>query len=219
MELLVAMSVFSLMIVMMLGMTNSLLGHASRIDANTQIERDVRIFFDLLRRDLAQARIGKQQIFFRGESNKMFFATSSPKLSTNHVSDIRLVTYQLTPDNQIIRSVIEPTMSNYSAGVWSPTNTWWTNSSTTNANFSEVILEGVIPYTNSGTTYPFFTYIARSTGMTIGAPTQTTNPPAGVVVAFGVQSSKSLQRGSTNLSDRRDFRYDIELNLPPIFDP
>jgi prepilin-type N-terminal cleavage/methylation domain-containing protein len=55
-ELLVAMAVFSMMTVLMLSMTNSLIGNVSRIDENTEIERSVRVFFDLLRRDLHYAR-------------------------------------------------------------------------------------------------------------------------------------------------------------------
>jgi len=214
-ELLVAMAVFSLMIVMMLSMTNSLIGHSARIDENTEIERDVRVFFDLLRRDLAQARIGQQQNIFRGESNRLFFAASSPLLKTNHVSDVRLIVYQFTGGN-VSRSVVEPTIANFTNGVWNSSSTnWWQNAGLTNASFTEVILEGVQPYSN----YPFFAYVARTSGNPLSAPTQTTNPPAGVEVSFGILGKNDKAKGGAVTNATKEFKYDIELSLPPIFDP
>jgi len=213
------MTVFSVMIVMMLSMSNSLIGHASRIDENTEIERDVRVFFDLLRRDLAQCRIGLNQNTFRGETNRLIFASSTPRLKTDHVSDVRLIVYQLDGD-KVLRSVVEPTMSNFTAGSWNPyTSTWWNNAALTNTAFTEVILEGIIPYTSQGQTYPLFTYVSRSTGSVLPAPTTTTNPPAGVMVSFGILGKSARQKDATGLVATKDFRYDIEMNLPPIFDP
>lgn len=213
------MTVFSMMIVLMLSMTNALIGHSSRIDENTEIERDVRIFFDLLRRDLAQSRIGLQQNTFHGESNRLFFASSSPHLKTNYVSDVRLIVYQMAGD-KVLRSVIEPTISNFSSNSWNPyTANWWQNAGLTNALFTEVILEGVRPYSNQGQTDPLFTYISRSTGTVLPAPTVTTNPPAGVVVAFELLGKNALKKDNPTATATKKFRYDIELNLPPIFDP
>jgi hypothetical protein len=200
-------------------MTNALIGHSSRIDENTEIERDVRIFFDLLRRDLAQSRIGLQQNTFRGESNRLFFASSSPHLKTNHVSDVRLIVYQIVGD-KVLRSVVEPTISNFDSGSWNPyTANWWQNAGLTNALFTEVILEGVQPYSNQGQTYPLFTYVSRSSGTVMPAPTATTNPPAGVMVSFGLLGKNALKKDNPTASATKDFKYDIELNLPPIFDP
>ena len=211
------MAVFSLMIVMMLSMTNSLIGHSARIDENTEIERDVRVFFDLLRRDLAQARIGQQQNTFRGESNRLFFAASSPLLKTDHVSDVRLIVYQFTGGN-VSRSVVEPTIANFTNTdrAWNPFSTnWWTNTNLTNPSFTEVILEGVQPYSN----YPFFAYVARTSGNPLSAPTQTTNPPAGVEVSFGILGKNAKAKGGAVTNATKEFKYDIELSLPPIFDP
>ena len=220
-ELLVAMAVFSMMTVLMLSMTNSLIGNVSRIDENTEIERSVRVFFDLLRRDLAQSRIGKSQNFFRGESNRIFFASSSPRLNTNHVSDVRLIVYEMNVVNQTIRrAVVEPTMSNYSSGAWNTTNTnWWNSPAFSDTNFSEIILEGVQVHSNNGVTTPPFLYVERNTGNPLYGPTAVTNPPAGVTVAFGILGKKAISRGVTNAQFTKMFRYDIELSLPPAFDP
>lgn len=220
-ELLVAMAVFSMMTVLMLSMTNSLIGNVSRIDENTEIERSVRVFFDLLRRDLAQSRIGKSQNFFRGESNRIFFASSSPRLHTNHVSDVRLIVYEMNVVNQTIRrAVVEPTMSNYSSGAWNTTNTnWWSSPAFSDTNFSEIILEGVQVHSNNGVTTPPFLYVERNTGNSLYGPTSVTNPPAGVTVAFGILGKKAISRGVTNAQSTKMFRYDIELSLPPAFDP
>jgi prepilin-type N-terminal cleavage/methylation domain-containing protein len=220
-ELLVAMAVFSMMTVLMLSMTNSLIGNVSRIDDNTEVERSVRVFFDLLRRDLAQSRIGLSQNVFRGETNRICFASSSPRLNTNHVSDVRLIVYEMNAADQTIRrAVVEPTMSNHSSGAWNPTNAaWWNSSAFSDTNFSEIILEGVQVYTNQGQSAPPFSYVQRNTGALLSAPTATTNPPAGVVVAFGIVTKKAIARGVTNAQSTKSFRYDIELNLPPVFDP
>jgi hypothetical protein len=202
------------MVVMMLTMTNSLLGHSARVDENAEIERDVRVFFDLLRRDLAQCRIGLNQNTFRGESNRLYFASSTAHLKTNHVSDVRLIVYQQT-ENKILRSVVEPSISNFSDKAWNPyTNNWWANANLTNDNFTEVILEGVIPYTGK----PLFEFVERNTGKLLSSPTLHTNPPAGVVVSFGILGKRALARGNTT-NATKDFSYDIELNLPPIFEP
>ena len=212
------------MTVLMLSMTNSLIGNVSRIDDNTEVERSVRVFFDLLRRDLAQSRIGLSQNVFRGETNRICFASSSPRLNTNHVSDVRLIVYEMNAADQTIRrAVVEPTTNNYSSGAWNPTNTnWWTNTafSKTNTN-SEIILEGAQVYTNQGQSEPPFRYVERMTGNLTATtiPTAPTNPPAGVVVAFGIVTKKAISRGVTNAQSTKTFRYDIELNLPPAFDP
>jgi prepilin-type N-terminal cleavage/methylation domain-containing protein len=237
-ELLVATTVFSLMVVMMLTMTNSLLGHSARVDENAEIERDVRVFFDLLRRVLAQCRIGLNQNTFRGESNRLYFASSTAHLKTNHVSDVRLIVYQQAGD-KILRSVVEPTISNFTTGAWNPyTTNWWNNPALTNASFTEVILEGVIGHsdsnsfqlqtnslgnTNTDLSKPFFQFVERSTGdfIILQSPTYATlntNPPAGVFVSFGILGKRALARGNTT-NATKDFRYAIEFNLPPIFEP
>jgi type II secretory pathway pseudopilin PulG len=220
-ELLVAMTIFSLMVVLMMSMTNSLMGHVSRMDENSEIERSVRVFFELLRRDLAQSRIGLNQNVFRGESNRIFFTSSSPRLATNYVSDVRLISYEMNVANSTIRrTVVEPTMSNYSSGAWNPTNsTWWTNAALSDTNFSEVILDGVQLYSDKGQTTAPFSYVQRNTGSLLTTPTVSTNPPAGVVVSIGVLGKKAISRGVTNAQSTKTFRYDIELNLPPVFEP
>jgi prepilin-type N-terminal cleavage/methylation domain-containing protein len=220
-ELLVAMAVFSMMTVLMLSMTNSLIGNVSRINENTEVERSVRVFFDLLRRDLAQSRIGLRQNVFRGETNRICFASSSPRLNTNHVSDMRLIVYEMNAADQTIRrAVVEPTMSNHSSGAWNPTNaSWWNSPAFSDTNFSEIILEGVQVHSNDGVTTPPFSYVQRYTGALLTAPTSATTPPAGVMVAFGIVTKKAISRGVTNAQSTKTFRYDIELNLPPVFDP
>ena len=85
-EMLVATAIFSLMIVMLLQLTNSLLSNASRTDENLQTDQDVRILFDLMRRDLAQARIGTNQNQFYGSPTQVSFASSTSRLKTNYCS-------------------------------------------------------------------------------------------------------------------------------------
>jgi prepilin-type N-terminal cleavage/methylation domain-containing protein len=230
-ELLVSMAVFSILVVVMLNLTNALLSHSTRIDVNAEADRDVRVFFDFLRRDLAQARIGTNKNFFKGSTSNLYFVASTSKLKSNYVSDARLVAYQLRPDpdtnnhpnrTNIYRSIIDPTNANLSA---STTNWFYTNSaivdafSHTNTNNSEVILEGYVPFQP----YPLFTYVDQY-GKTLITPPDADHPPSGVVVAFGLLTKTAKQRGVTTVTGTNDanskmFQYDIELNLPPAYDP
>ncbi|MFZ4773981.1 MAG: PulJ/GspJ family protein [Terrimicrobiaceae bacterium] len=215
-EMLVATAVFSLMIVMLLQLTSGLMSNANRTDENLKIDQDVRILFDLMRRDLAQARIGTNQNQFLGTPTRVSFVSSSSRLKTNYVSDQRLVTYYLE-NNTIYRSVVEPTMSNY-PGVWDPLNpAWWIKSGTNNA---EALLEGVYPY-DSNYTNPF-TYSLRTQTNLVTA-TDTTNPPSGLTIGFSVAGKRAIARagGGTvvNTNEFKKMKYDIELNIPPPFNP
>ncbi|MEI6035432.1 MAG: prepilin-type N-terminal cleavage/methylation domain-containing protein [Verrucomicrobiae bacterium] len=216
-EMLVATTVFSLMIVMLLQLTSGLMSNANRTDENLKIDQDVRILFDLMRRDLAQARIGTNQNQFYGTPTQVSFVSSSSHLKTNYVSDQRLVTYFLE-SNTIYRSVVEPTISNYPT-VWDPLNpAWWTKSGTNNA---EALLEGVYPYdsTNWNNSNPF-QYTFRGTN-TNSSPA---NPPSGLTIGFSVASQRAMARAGgadkvTNTNERKQLKYDIELNIPPPFNP
>ena len=146
-EMLVATAIFSLLIVMLLQLTSGLMSNANRVDETLKIDQEVRILFDLMRRDLAQARIGTNQNQFYGTPTNVCFVSSSSHLKTNYVSDQRLVTY-FYASNTIYRAVADPTLTNYPT-VWNPliTNWWastgWTAYIATNA---EALLAGVYPY-------------------------------------------------------------------------
>ncbi len=221
-EMLVATAVFSLMIVMLLQLTSGLMSNASRVDENLQIDQEVRTLFDLMRRDLAQARIGTNQNQFSGTSNSVYFVSSSSRLKTNYVSDQRLVTYYYA-NNTIYRAVVEPTLDNFSNNVWNPLKpSWWTlpgfvANVSTNAS-AEALLEGVFPY---DATYPApFSYTIRTQTNPV-SDTATSNPPSGLTVGFSVASRKATRAGraDTSTNERKQFKYDIELNIPPPFNP
>lgn len=215
MELLVATAVFALMIVMLLQLTSGLMSNANRVDENLTIDQEVRILFDLMRRDLAQARIGTNQNQFFGNSTQVSFVSSTSRLRTNYVSDQRLVTY-FYESNTIYRAVVEPTTSNYPA-VWNPMNPgWWTQDVKAGA---EALLAGVYPY-DGNYTNPFV-YTLRS-GAVVGT-TDATNPPSGLTIGFSVAGRRAIARVAggavTNTNERLQLKYDIDLNIPPPFNP
>lgn len=215
--MLVATAVFLLMIVMLLQLSSGLMSNANRTDENLKIDQDIRTLFDLMRRDLSQARIGTNQNQFYGTSTQVSFVSSTSRLKTNYVSDQRLVTYYLE-NNTIYRSVIEPTITNY-PGVWDPLNPgWWTKGVKTNA---EALLEGVYPYDATDYQNPFM-YVLRN-GTVTNTATDATNPPSGLVVALSVAGKRAIARSGggpiTDTNSLRQLKYDIELNIPPAFNP
>ena len=222
-EMLVATAVFSMLVVVLLSMTSSMLTQSTRVDENAEADRDVRIFFDLMRRDLAQARIGTNKNLFRGDSNRLFFVSSSSRLRPDYVSDSRLITYRVdTNDKKVYRAVVDPviTDTNWNAG----TNGWWNNANIYGPTYSEAVLEGVLPYNPpGGGATDLFTYIRRDGGLT-NAPTVSNSPPAGVVIAFEMLTKTAKKRLGSNISNLKEsdikrFKYDIELNIPPSYDP
>lgn len=219
-EMLVATAVFSLLVVTLLSLTSAMLKQSTRMDENAEADRDVRVFFDFLRRDLAQARIGTNQNFFRGESNRLFFVASTSKLKTDYISDARLMAYYQI-GQQIYRTVVDPTTNNLGNGTWSAGKAnWWANASITDTNKGELILDGVVAYTDINGPAALFSYVAKgNTGNLTASPTSTNNPPSGVVVAFGLLSKNAKTRNTTNLADIKNYKYEIELNLPPVYDP
>jgi len=217
-EMLVATAVFSLMIAMLLQLTSGLMTNANRVDENLKIDQEVRTLFDLMRRDLAQARIGTNQNQFYGTPTQVSFVSSTSRLKTNYVSDQRLVTY-FYASNTIFRAVVEPTIGNYSSSpkVWDPINpSWWLNDVKANA---EALLEGVYPY-DLVYTNPF-QYVQRNGNRVFSADTN--NPPSGLTIGFSVLGKQALARmksgvtGATN--GAKQMKYDIELNIPPPFNP
>ena len=219
-EMLVATAIFSLMILMLLQLTSGLMSNANRVDENLQIDQEVRILFDLMRRDLAQARIGTNQNQFFGTATNVCFVSSSSHLKTNYVSDQRLVTY-FYANNTIYRAVVDPTLTNYPT-VWNPIQqSWWTQPGfvtnvATNAN-AEAMLTGVYPYDASWNNGNPFSYAFRGTN-TNSAPS---NPPSGLTIGFSVASRQATRSGrdAVNTNDRKQMIYDIELNIPPAFNP
>lgn len=201
-EMLVATAVFALMVALLLQLTNGLMSNANRMDENLQTDQDVRVLFDLMRRDLAQARVGTNQNQFFGSATRLSFVSSTPNLKTNYVSDQRLVTYYLS-SNAIWRAVITPTATNYPAP-WNPlVPQWWTNNVTVEA---EALLVGVFPY---GPQNPDpFVYTLRDGSVL--SDTSPTNPPSGLSVSFpwpdgGLSPGKpspptSLKRSNTTSS-------------------
>jgi len=220
-EMLVATAVFSLMIVLLLQLTSGLMSNANRVHANLTIDQEVRILFDLMRRDLAQARIGTNQNQFYGTPSQVSFVSSSSRLKTDYVSDQRLVTY-FYESNTIYRAVVEPTTNNYPT-VWNPIKpSWWTNDVKANA---EALLEGVSPYdippytTSSPYTNPF-SYKLRTQTESVWEATNHTNPPSGLTIGFAVASRGATRSGrAENTNERKKMKYDIELNIPPAFNP
>lgn len=222
-ELLVGTAVFAILMLLLLQLTSALASNVRRTDDGLSMDSEVRIVFDLMRRDLAQARIGTAQNVFRGESNRMFFVSSTPRLATNFVSDQRQVVYFLE-GGSLYRTAIEPTIAHWTSGLWNPmTNAWWSRAELVDARpggFAERLLTGVQPYFDeAGNRFELFTYIARGSGQAAPSPTGATNPPGGVVVAFELASPTARKRGVTNASESRSYRYDIELNLPPVYQP
>jgi hypothetical protein len=175
-----------------------------------------------MRRDIAQARIGTNQNQFYGTPTNVCFVSSTSRLKTNYVSDQRLVTYYYA-NNTIYRAVVDPTITNYPS-VWNPLQpSWWTQPGfvanvATNAT-AEALLTGVYPYSDWNGGNPFL-YTLRD-GSTTTA-TSDTNPPNGLTVGFSVASRKATRSGrasATNTNDMKTFKYDIELNIPPPFNP
>ena len=226
-EMLVATAVFSLMIVMLLQLTSGLMSNANRVDENLKINQEVRILFDLMRRDLAQARIGTNQNQFYGSPTNVCFVSSTSRLKTNYVSDQRLVTYFYdTNSHTIYRAVVDPTIDNYSSNAWNPLITnWWVSTAWTGyiATNKEALLEGVYPYdpVSDPTGYHDpFSYTFRK--LPTNLPTAATNPPSGLTIGFSVASHQATRSGrdsAANTNDMQKRLYDIELNIPPPFNP
>ncbi len=227
-EMLVATAVFAMLMMILLQMTSGLMSGATRMDENLKMEQDVRLFFDVLRRDLAQARIGTNQNQCVGTGTNLTFVSSSQRLKTNYVSDQRLVTYFLADPTSfaganfynIRRAVVDPTASNYTASYWNPlTNNWWSSTKFPefigNISNSEVVLSGVKEVTNGQGI--FFYYLA-------GDPNQkasflSANPARGVKVNFNLLTKRGMKTGVTNSGGVKQFEYDVDLNLPPVFNP
>lgn len=211
-EMLVSTAVFALMVVMLLQLTNGLMSNANRVDENLQADQDVRVLFDLMRRDLAQARIGTNQNQFYGSPTRLSFVSSTPTLKTNYVSDQRLVTYYLS-NNAIWRAVVAPTANNYPTP-WNPlVPGWWTDNVTVEA---EALLEGVFPYDSQNPSDPFV-YTLRN-GDLVSA-TAATNPPSGLSVSFAIAGRRARARETLSTNQLKSIKYDIELNIPPPFNP
>jgi len=226
--MLVATAVFSLMIVMLLQLTSGLMSNANRVDENLKIDQEVRILFDLMRRDLAQARIGTNQNQFFGTATNVCFVSSSSRLKTDYVSDQRLVTYYYdTNSHTIYRAVVDPTLENYPA-VWNPLQqSWWTQSGfvtnvATNGK-AEALLTGVYQYDASHTNKLFWYTLRNGSNVWITLPpySETNYPPSGMTIYFSVASRKATRSGRDDAStnERKTYSYDIELNIPPPFNP
>ncbi len=223
-EMLVATAVFAMLMMILLQMTSGLMSGATHMDENLKMEQDVRLFFDILRRDLAQARIGTKQNQCTGTSSNLTFVSSSQRLKTNYVSDQRLVTYFLADETNgiynIRRAVVDPILGNYS-NVWNPlVANWWDQSGfkdyVTNTNNSEVLLGGVMKVrpTDEGV---FFYYLSGgTTEVTNFTPA---NPPRGVKVNLNLLTRRALKTGITNESSAKQIEYDVDLNIPPVFNP
>ncbi len=221
-EMLVATAVFAVLMMVVLQMTSGLMSGASRMDENLKMEQDVRLFFDLMRRDLAQARIGTNQNQFHGTGTNLTFVSSTQRLKTNYVSDQRLVTYFLAVGSnglyEIRRAAVDPTIDNFSTNVasanWYPmTNAWWSGSRfpsyVADTNNSEIVLGGVISPNGS-----IFEYLAPTS-----RPTAATNPPRGVRVNFFLAGKRAIATGQTNTDKLTQIEYDVDLNIPPVFNP
>ena len=124
-------------------------------------------------------------------------------------------------NNTIYRAVVDPTLTNYPT-VWNPIQpSWWTQPGfvtnvATNAN-AEAMLTGVYPYDASWNNGNPFSYAFRGTN-TNSAPS---NPPSGLTIGFSVASRQATRSGrdAVNTNDRKQMKYDIELNIPPPFNP
>ena len=228
-EMLVATAVFAMLMMILLQMTSGLMSGATRMDENLKMEQDVRLFFDIMRRDLSQARIGTNQNLSFGTSTNVTFVSSSQRLKTNYVSDQRLVTYFLAdPTNfsgatnfyNIRRAVVDPTIANRSANYWDPLSQGWgTNANflkyATNTDHSEVVLGGVTEVTNGQGV--FFYYLSGGGAQVVGF--DPTNPARGVKVNFNLLTKRAIKTRTTNAGAIKQFEYDVDLNLPPVFNP
>ena len=223
-EMLVATAVFAILMMVVLQMTSGLMSGATRMDENLKLEQDVRLFFDIMRRDLAQARIGTNQNQFYGTETNITFVSSSQRLKTNYVSDQRLVTYFLSRNtnvtNQTVydirRAVVDPSTNNF-PNVWNPLVTnWWTNAGfsnyVTNTSNYEVVLSGI--KTNAS----FFSYYPPNATNSTNYDTWP-NPPRGVKVKFNLLGKRALTTAVTNANTVKEIDYDVDLNIPPVFNP
>lgn len=226
-EMLVATAVFAMLMMVVLQMTSGLMSGATRMDENLKMEQDVRLFFDILRRDLAQARIGTNQNQSFGTGTNLTFVSSSQRLKTNYVSDQRLVTYFLADPKttnsittyNIRRAVVDPTTNNYPS-TWNPlVSNWWTLAGfTTYVNTpasNEVVLSNVMEVTNGQGV--FFYYLSGGGGQVVSF--HPTNPARGVKVNFNLLTKRAMKTGTTNAGGSKQFNYDVDLNLPPVFNP
>ncbi len=165
-----------------------------------------------MRRDLAQARIGTNQNQFNGTGTNLTFVSSTQRLKADYVSDQRLVSY-FPQSNTIRRAVVDPNLGNYS-NVWNPlVANWWTSSGFSNyvenTNNSEIVLSGVISTNGS-----IFEYLNPT-----NKPTVTANPPRGVKVNFFLSGKRAMATGHTNTDKLTQIEYDVDLNIPPVFNP
>lgn len=223
-EMLVATAVFAMLMMVLLQMTSGLMSGATRMDENLKTEQDVRLFFDIMRRDLAQARIGTNQNQCIGTATNLTFVSSTTRLKTDYVSDQRLVTYFLAdPTNNIYnirRAVVDPTIGNFTdPKKWNPLVTnWWTLGGFTSyvSTNNEVVLSGVIKASPSDPGV-FFYYLAGRTN--IFTSFDATDPPRGVKVNFLLATKRAITTGATNAANVRPIEYDVDLNLPPVFNP
>lgn len=217
-EMLVATAVFAMLMMILLQMTSNLMSGATRMDEGLKMGQDVRLFFDILRRDLAQARIGTIQNQFYGTATKLTFVSSSQRLKTEYVSDQRLVTYFLS-NNTIRRSVVDPTTVNFPY-VWYPlAAAWWdrTDFKRYVETNNEVVLSGVYP--GGGNLFSYF--LADGTGPvgSTGPPEDATKTPRGVRVNFNLYGKRAIKTGQTNFGNIRPIEYDVDMNIPPVFNP
>jgi prepilin-type N-terminal cleavage/methylation domain-containing protein len=218
-EMLVATAVFAVLMMVLLQMTSGLMTGVSRMDENLKMEQDVRLFFDILRRDLAQARIGTNQNQFQGTATNMAFVSSTQRMRTNYVSDQRLVTYFLADGSNNIynirRAVADPGIANYPT-VWNPlVSSWWERAGfvTYISTNNEVVLSGVV-VTNA----EIFGYYLPGANTPVSNFPATT-PPRGVKVNFNLAGQRALKTGQTDASQTRQIEYDVDLNIPPVFNP
>jgi len=226
-EILVASAVLALMMVVLLQMTNALSRNATRTNDALRADSEVRVVFDLMRRDLLQARIGTSRNTFLGGTDRIFFVSSTPALRPEFVSDQRQIIY-FFQDNALYRVVVEPSLENYLSGSWRSMDEDW-HAEGDLADFpiesmAEKLLEGVRPFRlEEGGVAPFFAYRARDSGelisMNTGQTTASDNPPGGVLVAFELILPSARNRETVVEADIRPYRYDLELNLPPVFEP
>ena len=218
-EMLVATAVFAMLMMILLQMTSGLMSGATRMDENLKMEQDVRLFFDIMRRDLAQARIGTKQNQFNGTGTNLTFVSSTQRLKAEYVSDQRLVSYFLQ-GNTIRRAVVEPGTNNFTNSAtnadnrWNPlVANWWTSNDftayVTDTNNSEVVLSGVISTNGS-----IFEYLNPT-----DKPTLAANPPRGVKVNFFLAGKRAIATGQTNTNKLTQIEYDVDLNIPPVFNP
>ncbi len=227
-ELLVGAAVLVLMLASLLQLTSALSASATRTNETLKLDSEVRAAFDLMRRDLLQARIGKRHNTFHGGTDRMFFVSSTPRLAQDFVSDQRQLVY-FVEDGAMWRTVVDPSLASWRSGLWNPMDPEWHLrtglAEPDNSMITEKIIDGVLPYSGGQNSRqePWFSYRSRESGALIplapGNFTDSANPPAGVLVAFDIVLPSARRSGVVTDANTRSYRYDIELNLPPVFNP